>query len=162
MLTNFIYISSCFVVHYILYHMLSLCQYYVIYALTRESLNFAVLSSSCIICLPSENSQHLSYASQLPTEDPDDPANQNNITPHDYNSPYSQEDEDQDNNYTTGSYTTNQHIPEDEEDMDFDFDGKGFEMTNKKFSKNTNTWVAVNNNKEKEHDFGLLHDEDDF
>jgi len=37
-----------------------------------EVLNFAVISAVCIVCLPSDNSRLLSYASQLPTEDPDD------------------------------------------------------------------------------------------
>lgn len=37
-----------------------------------ECLNFAVLVSVCIICLPSDNSRLLSYASQLPQDDPDD------------------------------------------------------------------------------------------
>jgi len=37
-----------------------------------ESLNFAVLVAICFICKPTENSRMLSYASQLPTEDPDD------------------------------------------------------------------------------------------
>jgi hypothetical protein len=37
-----------------------------------ELLNFSVLSASILICLPSENSRLLSYASQLPTEDPDE------------------------------------------------------------------------------------------
>lgn len=36
-----------------------------------ESLNFAVICATCIICLPSESSMLLSYAAQLPTEDPD-------------------------------------------------------------------------------------------
>lgn len=35
-----------------------------------ESLNFAVLAAVCFICKPTENSRLLSYASQLPTEDP--------------------------------------------------------------------------------------------
>lgn len=37
-----------------------------------ESLNFAVLAAVCVVCKPAENSRLLSYASQLPTEDPDD------------------------------------------------------------------------------------------
>ena len=37
-----------------------------------EVLNFAVLSCVCAICRPSENSKLLAYASQLPTDDPDD------------------------------------------------------------------------------------------
>ena len=37
-----------------------------------EVLNFAVIAAVCIICCPSDNSRMLSYASQLPTEDPDD------------------------------------------------------------------------------------------
>ena len=37
-----------------------------------EVLNFAVISCVCAICRPSENAQLLAYASQLPTEDPDD------------------------------------------------------------------------------------------
>ena len=37
-----------------------------------ESLNFAILATVCIICRPTENSRLLSYAQQLPTEDPDD------------------------------------------------------------------------------------------
>ena len=35
-----------------------------------EVLNFAVLAAVCIICCPSDNSKRLSYASQLPTDDP--------------------------------------------------------------------------------------------
>lgn len=35
-----------------------------------ESLNFSVLVAVCFICKPTENSRMLSYASQLPTEDP--------------------------------------------------------------------------------------------
>ena len=37
-----------------------------------EILNFAVLASVCLVCRPNDRSQMLSYASQLPTEDPDD------------------------------------------------------------------------------------------
>ena len=37
-----------------------------------EVLNFAVLAAVCIVCLPTDNSHLLSYASQLPTEDPDE------------------------------------------------------------------------------------------
>jgi hypothetical protein len=37
-----------------------------------EVLNFAVLAAVCIICCPSDNSRRLSYASQLPTDDPDE------------------------------------------------------------------------------------------
>ena len=37
-----------------------------------EVLNFAVIAAVCIICCPSDHSRMLSYASQLPTEDPDD------------------------------------------------------------------------------------------
>lgn len=37
-----------------------------------ESLNFSVLVAVCFVCIPSENSRALSYASQLPTHDPDD------------------------------------------------------------------------------------------
>jgi hypothetical protein len=37
-----------------------------------EVLNFSVLVAICIICLPNENSQMLSYASQLPTSEDDD------------------------------------------------------------------------------------------
>jgi len=37
-----------------------------------ESLNFAVLAAVCVVCRPTATSQMLSYASQLPTEDPDD------------------------------------------------------------------------------------------
>lgn len=37
-----------------------------------ECLNFAVLFAVCIICLPSDNSKLLSYASQLPQDDPDE------------------------------------------------------------------------------------------
>lgn len=37
-----------------------------------EILNFAVLAAVCLVCRPSDTSRLLSYASQLPTEDPDD------------------------------------------------------------------------------------------
>ena len=37
-----------------------------------EILNFGVLAAICVICKPSDNSLLLSYASQLPTEDPED------------------------------------------------------------------------------------------
>ena len=36
-----------------------------------ECLNFAVLVAVCLVCLPSDNSRLLSYASQLPQDDPD-------------------------------------------------------------------------------------------
>jgi hypothetical protein len=39
-------------------------------AVLWEILNFGILSAVCVICLPSDNSLLLSYASQLPTEDP--------------------------------------------------------------------------------------------
>jgi hypothetical protein len=41
-------------------------------AVLWEILNFGILAAVCIICKPSENSLLLSYASQLPTEDPED------------------------------------------------------------------------------------------
>jgi hypothetical protein len=37
-----------------------------------EILNFGVLAAICFICKPSDTSNMLSYASQIPTEDPDD------------------------------------------------------------------------------------------
>ncbi len=37
-----------------------------------EVLNFCVITCVCAICRPADNSQLLAYASQLPTEDPDD------------------------------------------------------------------------------------------
>jgi hypothetical protein len=37
-----------------------------------EVLNFCVIACVCLICRPTPNSQLLAYASQLPTEDPDD------------------------------------------------------------------------------------------
>mmetsp|Transcript_19321 Transcript_19321/g.27777 ORF Transcript_19321/g.27777 Transcript_19321/m.27777 type:complete len:508 (-) Transcript_19321:109-1632(-) len=37
-----------------------------------EILNFSVLAAVCVICRPSDTSMLLSYAAQLPTEDPDD------------------------------------------------------------------------------------------
>jgi hypothetical protein len=37
-----------------------------------EVLNFSVLAAVCIICRPSDTSQMLSYAAQLPQDDPDD------------------------------------------------------------------------------------------
>lgn len=37
-----------------------------------ETLNFAVLASVCLICLPTETSRFLAYTSQLPQDDPDD------------------------------------------------------------------------------------------
>lgn len=40
-----------------------------------EVLNFAVLAAVCIICCPSDNSRRLSYASQLPTDDPGEETN---------------------------------------------------------------------------------------
>ena len=35
-----------------------------------EILNFSVLAAVSITCLPSDNSRRLTYASQLPTDDP--------------------------------------------------------------------------------------------
>lgn len=46
-------------------------QYQWLQQVLWEILNFGVLVAICIICLPSESSTMLSYASQLPTEDPD-------------------------------------------------------------------------------------------
>lgn len=44
-----------------------------------ESLNFSVLAAVCLVCIPNENSRALSYASQLPTDDPDDDAEEDDV-----------------------------------------------------------------------------------
>ena len=46
-------------------------QYAWVQQVLWEILNFAVLAAVCWVCRPSDNSKLLSYASQLPTEDPD-------------------------------------------------------------------------------------------
>lgn len=45
-------------------------QYIWVKEVLWEVLNFSVLVSACMVCIPSETSRLLSYASQLPTDDP--------------------------------------------------------------------------------------------
>ena len=64
-----------------------------------EILNFSVLASVCLVCRPSDRSQMLSYASQLPTEDPDDDLEDNDTDKKfDNNNDY-EDDEDLDGNF---------------------------------------------------------------
>jgi len=59
-----------------------------------EILNFSVLASVCLVCRPNDRSQMLSYASQLPTEDPDDDDLEDNDTDKKFND---DDDDDEDN-----------------------------------------------------------------
>jgi len=60
-----------------------------------EILNFSVLASVCLVCRPNDRSQMLSYASQLPTEDPDD---DDDLEDNDTDKKFDDDDEDDNDN----------------------------------------------------------------
>lgn len=82
-----------------------------------ETLNFAVLATVSLLCLPSERARMLAYATQIPTEEPDEFAD---------SLPGAEDDDEAGGGFGAfaGSLGSSKFLTAAEDSEDFDFDGK--------------------------------------